>query len=553
MTCFLLPKNNIKRLTSLIRDFWWGQHDDKRRLKWVSWSRLCTPKSTGGLGFRDLRHFNLALLARQGWKIISEPDSLLARVLKGRYFHNKSFLTAGEGAHPSWGWKSIVASRQILIDGLRWQVGCGRQIQAFHDNWLPTVPPRPPCRVLSDQPWCPHTNVSTFIDNGLWDIQLLNQVFTPFDVSIISSIPLPVESIPDQLVWQLSDSGAYTVHSGYDCIHHGLVVTPEVGPTSPMDHVAWNQVWAFPVPPKLRFFVWKCILGVLPTRVALNSRIKDFPRLCPVCGMSDESTSHLLLFCPLAVRLADLIGIPIALILSTNFCIVWRKVLRLSQPEGKKIIFFWWRVWKSRNVVVFQAKQTLLPGLQIQFEQHLANSELELDPEDRAVRPNTAFRPVPPARWRPPQLGRIKVNVDGAIRRAQGGGIGFILRDSSSSVIFAGGRSFPHVLDPFTLEVLAVREALRWCIGKSIVSLDVEGDAAMVTKHILDKKCLHPRAGVIVQECKALLSRYPTIRCFSVRREANTAAHNLAKHALTMLPLRSRLSDFTLFSYLNLE
>ncbi|CAN1178678.1 Uncharacterized mitochondrial protein AtMg00310 [Linum perenne] len=83
---------------------------------------------------RDLRHFNIALLARQGWKIISKTFSLLARVLKGKYFHNSSFMLADEGSHLSWGWKSILASREILVQGLRCQIGTGQQVLAFHDN-----------------------------------------------------------------------------------------------------------------------------------------------------------------------------------------------------------------------------------------------------------------------------------------------------------------------------------------------------------------------------------------------------------------------------------
>ncbi|CAN1725350.1 hypothetical protein LINPERHAP1_LOCUS28 [Linum perenne] len=145
-------------------------------------------------------------------------------------------------------------------------------------------------------------------------------------------------------------------------------------------------------------------------------------------------------------------------------------------------------------------------------------------------------------------MDRLKINVDGAIRPGQGGGIGFVLRDGAGTILFTGGRSFPHFTDAFTVEALAVREALRWAIGRSILLLDIEGDAAMVTKHIRDKKCLHSRAGAIVQECRVLLTRFPSIQCFSVRREANSLAHNVARHALTMLPLKTRLLDFTQFA-----
>ncbi|CAN1223503.1 Uncharacterized mitochondrial protein AtMg00310 [Linum perenne] len=84
-------------------------------MRWVSWVRLCSPKFEGGLGFRELQHFNIAFLAKQGWKIISEPESLLAQVFKGKYFHDSSFLLAEEGSHPSRGWKSILASRELLV------------------------------------------------------------------------------------------------------------------------------------------------------------------------------------------------------------------------------------------------------------------------------------------------------------------------------------------------------------------------------------------------------------------------------------------------------
>ena len=33
-------------------------------MTWLSWDEICRPKEEGGLGFRDLKAFNLALLAK---------------------------------------------------------------------------------------------------------------------------------------------------------------------------------------------------------------------------------------------------------------------------------------------------------------------------------------------------------------------------------------------------------------------------------------------------------------------------------------------------------
>ena len=58
----------------------------------------------GSIGFRDLRMFNLALLAKQGWRLQTNSSSLFARVFKAKYFPHCTFLEADLGRHPSYAW-----------------------------------------------------------------------------------------------------------------------------------------------------------------------------------------------------------------------------------------------------------------------------------------------------------------------------------------------------------------------------------------------------------------------------------------------------------------
>ncbi|GMI81726.1 hypothetical protein HRI_001841900 [Hibiscus trionum] len=84
MACFLLPSSLCKELEAVMAKYWWGQSPSKSGIHWCTWQALCLPKFEGGMGFRDLGKFNLALLAKQGWRLLSNPSSLVARLLRAK-------------------------------------------------------------------------------------------------------------------------------------------------------------------------------------------------------------------------------------------------------------------------------------------------------------------------------------------------------------------------------------------------------------------------------------------------------------------------------------
>ena len=149
MNCFKLPESLCNELNMKMRNFWWGQRDKERKMAWIAWEKMCTLKTEGGMGFKDLKAFNLALLAKQGWRISQDSDSLAHRVLKAKYFPDSNFLEAQLGKNPSYTWISLVAARGVLHCGLRWNIGNGRKVKIWIDRWIPTpnsfmvVSPRP--------------------------------------------------------------------------------------------------------------------------------------------------------------------------------------------------------------------------------------------------------------------------------------------------------------------------------------------------------------------------------------------------------------------------
>lgn len=64
MSCFLTPKGTCKKMRTTISNYWWGGSADNRHMHWQSWDRLKNPKCDGGMGFRDLNRFNVAMLGK---------------------------------------------------------------------------------------------------------------------------------------------------------------------------------------------------------------------------------------------------------------------------------------------------------------------------------------------------------------------------------------------------------------------------------------------------------------------------------------------------------
>lgn len=140
MSCFKLLKGFIDEITKKMRQFWWGRYEDQRKVHWVHWQVLRLPKYVGGMGFKELKVFNLSLIGKQAWPLLQRRNDLWSRVLKGFYFPNSDFLSATRGGNASWAWVSLLDGRDVLMRGLRWKVGHRDQVRIWVDAWVPSLP-----------------------------------------------------------------------------------------------------------------------------------------------------------------------------------------------------------------------------------------------------------------------------------------------------------------------------------------------------------------------------------------------------------------------------
>ena len=121
-------------LDAMCAKFWWGQVGNARKIHWKSWEKLTLSKKGGGMGFQDLRAFNLAMLAKQGWRFLHDTNLLVYKCLKARYFPRSHFHESKVSPNCSYVWRSIMAALPTLKSGSCWRVGSGHSIRVLGIN-----------------------------------------------------------------------------------------------------------------------------------------------------------------------------------------------------------------------------------------------------------------------------------------------------------------------------------------------------------------------------------------------------------------------------------
>lgn len=214
MSCFKLTKKSCQNLTKAMADFWWNSLEHTRKIHWLSWSKLSLAKEQGGLGFKDLQSFNQALLAKQAWRILNDPESLFAKLFKSRYFPYQDFLRAANGPRPSYAWRSIQFGKELLQSGITKKLGNGKSMSVWVDAWIEGDVPRRPLMKNIFVDLLLSVDRLVDVENRCWNLNTLHDLFYDEDVARIMVMKVQVDQ-DDFWVWPHNKHGAYSVKSGY--------------------------------------------------------------------------------------------------------------------------------------------------------------------------------------------------------------------------------------------------------------------------------------------------------------------------------------------------
>lgn len=366
MSCFLLPKNLIQEITKAMRQFWWSATKEKHNISWIAWNKITASRKEGGLGIRDMYAFNKALLAKQAWRLMTCPTTLLARVYKAKYYRKVDFMEAECYKTSSYAWRSIIQTQPLISQGTKWIVGDGERIRFWEDKWLPqqyTLTPKTP-RAYPN----PHLRIKDLFIPGTktWDEQKLRNLIEEREVASVLSIRPSSTGVKDKIFWSYTTSGTYSVKSGY-YTQRQMDLTASQNtqvPSSPylnLRNKLSARIWRLNIPPKIKMFWWRILHNGIPVADNLSKRGIKIAKDCQTCGEESETLPHMLFYCRVAKEIWSLSEVSIADEV-TQTDRVFQTILSFLEsssrdPQATLPWFLGWRIWKIRKKIIFQNRR----------------------------------------------------------------------------------------------------------------------------------------------------------------------------------------------------
>ncbi|XP_026428903.1 uncharacterized protein LOC113324832 [Papaver somniferum] len=287
MTTFLIPKSMCQKIDFQLNNYWWGEdpRSNKRKMHIIAWENICKTKKECGLGFKISEINNLAMMARSVWRLVENPSSLLAQVLKAKYFANCDILNSKCADNASWACKCLHNTMNKIKPFITWVVGEGNFIYHWCDNWIPgkgVATPR--ANSVPDKNLKVHDLINQ--ETRTWNEAKLSAVFDQDTKEKIEKISLSLEPSNDRRIWTPSKDDVFSTKSAYSTLNVR-------GDESNSD--LCSAIWKLKAPARIQLFVSKALKCALPVREILHKRIHISDYTCPKCRMKFELCMLLLL------------------------------------------------------------------------------------------------------------------------------------------------------------------------------------------------------------------------------------------------------------------
>lgn len=321
---------------------------------WVSWDDRTKPKSGGGLSLRDIQLFNQALLAKQAWRLLTNPRSLLAIILLGKYCQKQFLLQVEAPTACSHGWRSILHGRDLLRGHIGKAIGNGKTTKVWKDSWMSLTEQMKPNGPIPEAQ-LDLTVADLLTDELKWNTKKIEEVLPQFSMKIQCLRPSQIGA-EDIHIWQPTKSGIYSMKSGYS----SAALNRNSSQNQPNEDFDWKRdIWASVCSPKIKVFIWSIIQRALPLGENLQSRGIQDQAVCVRCK-EKETTMHVFFHCPFAKEVWSKIPLHrvVHIATTTSFkkaIVAFRKSTCLPPTGIVGTILPWicWTLWTTRNTLIF--------------------------------------------------------------------------------------------------------------------------------------------------------------------------------------------------------
>jgi hypothetical protein len=474
MACFDLTKRFCDQVRAMISRYWWSQQD-RDKMHWLPYL-MKQVKYAGGMGFRDLYAFNIVMLAKQGWRLLHNPDSLCGQILRVGYFPDGNILHAKANVGISYTWCSILKGIELIKKGMIWRVGNGRSVHIWKDPWIPRGVTRLPCSHRGQNliQW-----VSDLIDpiTGTRDEELIRQIFHQDDVQTILAISVH-EDLDGMVGWHFDTKGKFSVKSAYKAYIDDVSDRQGTSSGSPHHSAAggsfpWHKIWKMGCPNKVNLFAWRLIHNSLPLKRKIEARGIELDTRYPVCWRVDEDACHLLFKCKFSKFVwrelhLDQVRMHLAVLSSPKevFHYIWGCANELQV----KIITLMWVLTSERNAVNTSERMKRASQVAMQTQRYY------MEFRDFFMR-RSDMKLADQKRWAKPRPDFMKVNVDASFREGvMTGGWGFVARNEAREIECVGAGNINAVSSSLQAEAIACLQALSCIAQQGMMAIELETD-----------------------------------------------------------------------------
>jgi len=359
MANILFIKKFLANLTAIIRTFWWQgvqKDQNKKPIHYRSWDACCKPKKEGGLGIRKLELVNKGMLINTAWRFINEPETMVAKIIKAKYFPNASLWTASAHIPKSTFWSSILSIRHHLETHVTIQFIDGNT-SIWNQPWSPFWKEMHDRLNLEQTDYeIPSTVSDLWLPNSkMWDENKIITLFGQQSMDALVQVPIIVGQGPDIICWKLTPNGLCSSKSAYNMLAREEAAR-HPPPNTPLQVIQiLRHVWKDKlIQPRVKTFAWRLLRLALGTGKRLHRIIHRIDEKCSRCGMVEDD-NHLFFECSFAraTWFASVLGLRTSNLPSSTSGLHVQIATLLQQgvPHVTAGIIFsiMWCLWKARN------------------------------------------------------------------------------------------------------------------------------------------------------------------------------------------------------------